>query len=67
LKTLQGTTIQIACIGGAIALMGFVIAILLGDWTNMLRAGGVSAIVLVYCFPLRGAWERVVMQLVRED
>jgi hypothetical protein len=67
LKTLQGTTIQIACIGGAIALMGFVIAILLGDWTNMLRAGGVSAIVLVYCFPFRSAWERVVMQLARED
>lgn len=67
LKTLQGTTIQIACIGGAIALMGFVIAILLGDWTKMLRAGGVSAIVLVYCFPFRSAWERVVTQLVRED
>jgi hypothetical protein len=67
LKTLQGTTIQVACIGGAIALMGFVITILLGDWTNMLRAGGVSAIVLVYCFPLRSAWERVVMQLERED
>ena len=67
LKTLQGTTIQIACIGGAIALMGFVITILTGDWTNMLRAGGVSAIVLVYCFPFRSAWERVVMQLARED
>jgi hypothetical protein len=67
LKTLQGTTIQIACIGGAIALMGFVITILLGDWTSMLRAGGVSAIVLVYCFPFRSAWERVVMQLARED
>src|SRR6266550_8589865 len=67
LKTLQDTTIQIACIGGAIALMGFVITILTGDWTNMLRAGGVSAIVLVYCFPFRSAWERVVIQLGRDD
>jgi len=67
LKTLQGTTIQIACIGGAIALMGFVITILTGDWTNMLRAGGVSAIVLFYCFPFRSAWERAVIQLARED
>ena len=66
LKTLQDTTIQVACIGGAVALMGFVITILTGDWTNMLRAGGVSAIVLVYCFPFRGAWERVLMQLGRE-
>ena len=67
LKTLQGTTIQIGCIGGAIALMGFVITILTGDWTNMLRSGGVSAIVLVYCFPLRSTWERVVIQSARAD
>src|SRR6266404_4685073 len=67
LKTLQDTTIQVACIGGAIALMGFVITILNGDWTNMLRAGGVSAIVLVYCFPFRSAWERVVVQIERND
>lgn len=67
LKTLQGTTIQIACIGGAIALMGFVITILTGDWTNMLRAAGVSVIVLIYCFPFRSAWQRVVMQMGPED
>jgi acylphosphatase len=63
LKTLQDTTIKIACIGGAIALMGFVITIRTGDWTNMLRAGGVAAIVLIYGFPSRRAWERVVSQL----
>ena len=63
LKTLQDTTIQVAAIGGAIALMGFVITILTADWTNMLRAGGVAAIVLIYCYPFRGAWQRVVTQL----
>src|SRR5712692_6157110 len=35
LKTLQNTTIQVASIGGAIALMGFMITILRGDWTDM--------------------------------
>jgi hypothetical protein len=63
LKTLQDTTIQVAAIGGAIALMGFVIMMLTADWTNMLRAGGVAAIVLLYCYPFRGAWQRVVTQL----
>ena len=63
LKTLQDTTIQVAAIGGAIALMGFIIVILRGDWTDMLRAGGVAAIVLIYCYPFRGAWQRVVTQL----
>src|ERR1700730_18292694 len=67
LKTLQDTTIQVASIGGAIALMGFVVTILTGDWTSMLRAGGVAAIVLVYCYPFQSSWQRVVMQLASED
>ena len=63
LKTLQDTTIQVASIGGAIALMGFMITILTGDWTNMLRAAGVAAIVLIYGYPFRSAWQQVVIQL----
>ena len=67
LKTLQDTTIQVAAIGGAIALMGFMIVIMTGDWTNMLRAGGVAGIVLIYCYPFRSAWQRVVTQLGPTD
>jgi hypothetical protein len=63
LKSLQDTTIQIAFIGGAIALMGFIVTILTGDWMSMLRAAGVSAIVLIYGYPFRSAWERVARQL----
>ena len=67
LKTLQDTTIQIACIGGAIALMGFIITIFTGEWKDMLRAGGVSAIVLIYSYPFRGSWQRTVRMLAPED
>lgn len=63
LKSLEGTTIQVACIGGAIGLMGFMLVILSGDWTFTLRAIGVSVIVLIYGYPFRSAWERVVRQL----
>jgi|ERR1043166_2991274 hypothetical protein len=63
LRTLEDTTIQIAFIGGAIAIMGFAWAMLTHDWTNMLRAAGVSAIVLIYGYPFRSAWERVARQL----
>ena len=66
LKTLQETTVQIACIGGAIGLMGFLLVILSGDWTFTLRAMGVSIIVLLYGYPFRGAWERVARQLAPE-
>ena len=67
LKTLQDTTIQCASIGGAIALMGFIIAIRTGDWIDMLRATGVSIIVLLYCYPFRSAWERALIQLAPQQ
>jgi O-antigen/teichoic acid export membrane protein len=60
LKTLQGTTVQVACLGGAIALMGFIITMLTGDAWDMARAGGVALIVLFYCYPRRSAWQKVV-------
>lgn len=63
LRTLHGTTIQVATIAGAIALMGFIIAIITADWTNMLRAAGVSVIVLMYCYPFKSAWQRAVKEL----
>jgi len=66
LKTLFDTTVQVACIGGAIGLMGFMLVILSGDWTFTLRAVGVSVIVLIYAYPFRSAWERVARQLASE-
>ena len=67
LKTLQDTTILCASIGGAIALMGFIITIRTGDWIDTLRAGGVALVVLGYCYPFRGAWQRAVIQFSRES
>jgi hypothetical protein len=59
LATLQGTTIQIAFIGGAIALMGFIMSMMTEPF-DMLRAGGVALVVLLYCYPRKSAWQRVV-------
>jgi hypothetical protein len=59
LAALQGTTIQIGFIGGAIALMGFVVTIMTGQYGDMLRAGGVAVIVLVSAYPQRSAWQRL--------
>ncbi|MBC7909052.1 MAG: hypothetical protein H7Y30_01040 [Pyrinomonadaceae bacterium] len=66
LKTLQGTTIQLAFLGGAIALLGFIVTILTGNKFDMLRAGGVAVIVLLYCYPQRGAWQRLVQGIERK-
>ncbi len=67
IKALQQTTIQVALLGGAIGVMGFGWAMLTHDWTNMLRAAGVSIIVLVYCFPFRSTWERVVRMMAPDS
>ena len=59
LATLQGTTIQVGFIGGAIALMGLIVTIISGNYFDMLRAGGVAIIVLISAFPQRSAWQRI--------
>lgn len=67
LATLQGTTIQIAFIGLAIALMGFVIMIITGNYWHTLRAGAVAAIVLLAAYPQRSAWQRFVRSIEAES
>lgn len=67
LKTLQQTTIQLACLGGAVAVMGFAWGMFTHDWTNTLRAAGVAAIVLAYSYPFRSSWQRVVRTLSPEQ
>jgi hypothetical protein len=60
LASLQATTVQIAFIGGAIALMGFMVTIMTGRYGDMIRAGAVAAIVLISAFPQRSIWQRLV-------
>ena len=67
LAALQSTTIQIAFIGGAIALMGFMVMIMTGNKYDMLRAGGVAVIVLLYAYPQRSAWQRLVRAIEQES
>ncbi len=67
LAELQGTTMQVAFIGGAIALMGFAVMIMTGNKYDMLRAGGVAIIVLLYAYPQRPAWQRLVRSIEQSN
>jgi hypothetical protein len=60
LETLQRTTVNVALIGGAIALMGFALHLLTGVWTEMVWAAVVAFAVIFYAYPRRDAWRRVV-------
>ena len=66
LATLQKTTILVAALGEAIAVMGFIITVLTGDRSDLLRAGVIALAVLFYAYPRRAAWERVV-ELTRQN
>ncbi len=59
LATLRSTTILVALVGGAITLMGFVITMLTRNEYDMLYTGLAAAAVLLYCYPRRAAWQRV--------
>lgn len=60
LQTLQNTTIQVALLGGLIAILGFVLMMLTGVVDNMVFIGIAALAVLLYCYPRRAAWQRVV-------
>lgn len=60
LATLQNTTILVALLGGSIAFMGFIIALITDDKYAMLRAAPIAIAVLFYCYPRREAWRSVV-------
>jgi len=60
LAALQNTTVLVALLGGAIAVMGFIIVMITGDKFAMLRAAPIAIAVLIYCYPRRAAWGRMI-------
>lgn len=65
LATLQNTSVQVAFIGAAIAVMGFVISLLSGDALDMLYVGLAAIAVLLYAYPRRATWQRLVQSIER--
>jgi hypothetical protein len=60
LATLQNTTIQVALLGGLITILGFVLMMLTADPSYMVSIGIAALAVLIYCYPRRASWQRVV-------
>lgn len=60
IRMLQSTTVYVALIGGAIAVMAFTVSMMTGFGWDMVRLGVIAVAVLLYAYPRRAAWERVV-------
>lgn len=64
LITLQRTTLQVAALGALIALVGFIATLLTANDFYAYGAGLVAVAVLLYCYPTRTSWERVLLRFV---
>lgn len=60
LATLQTTTLLLAALAALTALLGFVLYSVWREPTDMLKAGVVALAVLLYAYPRRAAWRKVV-------
>ena len=58
LQTLEKTTIQLALLGVAIALVGFIATLVVGNERYTYWSGAIAVVVFVYCYPTRSSWLR---------
>lgn len=62
LITLQRTTLQVAFLGATIVAMGFIATLLTGNDFYTYGGGAVAICVLLYCYPVRTAWQEALRQ-----
>jgi hypothetical protein len=58
IRTLEKTTIQIAILAEAIATIGFISSLVMGNELYTYWSGAIAAVVLVYCYPTKSSWLR---------
>jgi len=60
LRTLERTTLQLALMAAAIAVLGFVTTLITGNDLYTYWTGAVAIVVFVYCYPTKSSWMRAV-------
>ena len=66
LITLQRTTLRVAMVGIAIAVLGFVATLATGTPLYTFQAGVVALAVLLYSYPVRASWEQAVRRFLAD-
>lgn len=59
-RTLEKTTLQIAILAAAIAIIGFIATLMTGNELYTFWSGAIAIVVLVYCYPTKQSWLRTV-------
>lgn len=60
IRTFEKTTLQLAILAAAIAIVGFVATLMTGQETYTYRASAVAILVLAYSYPTKSSWIRAV-------
>jgi uncharacterized membrane protein YdbT with pleckstrin-like domain len=66
LQTLEKTTIQLALLGAAIALVGFIATLVAGNERYTYWSGAIAVVVFVYCYPTRSSWLRTLYRFTEQ-
>jgi hypothetical protein len=66
LATLQNTTLFLAFLGAAIVVMGFITTMMANDWIHIRNAGVIAIGVMLYSYPTRASWQRLVDGIERK-
>lgn len=60
LQKLLGLTVIGGALGELVGILGFLAALVTHDYQFCWRLGGISLLIILYCFPRRWEWERAV-------
>jgi peptidoglycan/LPS O-acetylase OafA/YrhL len=64
LKTMEKTTIQLGVLAGLLVITGFIATILTSNDFYTYGAGLIAVVVLLYAYPTRSSWERIIRRFV---
>ena len=67
LATLHKTTVLVALFGIVIAVIGYLLFMRSTDPWDMLKAGVIAIAILLYTYPRRAAWQRVLRETQTKD
>lgn len=67
LRTLEKTTLQVALIGAALSVLGFIATLVTGNDFYTYGAGLIAIVILLYCYPTKSSWIRTIQRFARTD
>ena len=65
LRTLEKTTLQVALIGAALSVLGFIATLITGNDFYTYGAGLIAIVILLYCYPTKSSWIRTIQRFAQ--